>query len=186
MEERELSQEKLPTEEELLSDCRVKLNLGCGREKKEGFLNVDIVPEFQPDVLDDVTILTKINTNSADGILARDVIEHVSFLKIGPTLRNWCRVLKKGGKLVIQTPNIQTISQNIIERIEDIEYVKMMIRRIYGGQEYETNYHFNSFTPQILKDLLEGSGFEVIASYPVLDLKAPDYDTNMTVIAQKR
>ena len=48
----------------------MKLNLGCYDRKIDGFINVDIREDVEPDVPDDVFKLEKFEKNSADLIYA--------------------------------------------------------------------------------------------------------------------
>ena len=172
MEEKELSQKKI--------------NLGAGNLKKSGYTNVDINSNFKPDVVADVRKLP-FDDNYADEILARDVLEHIPHKETKKTLLEWKRILKKGGKLIIQTPNLQTIANYMLdsEKVDDIDYINDLIRRIYGGQNYEFNYHFAGFTPETIMNLLKSIGFKDIKVNPVKDLESKDYLFNLVAMCIK-
>lgn len=82
-----------------------KLNLGCGTDQREGdeWLNVDAVPECNPDVVVDLTDRPwPFEPNSAEYILASHVFEH--FEDTEEVLRECARVLEPGGELEIRLP----------------------------------------------------------------------------------
>ena len=172
MEEKELSQKKI--------------NLGAGNLKKSGYTNVDINSNFKPDVVADVRKLP-FDDNYADEILARDVLEHIPHKETKKTLLEWKRILKKGGKLIIQTPNLQTIANYMldIDKIDDIDYINDLIRRIFGGQDFKENFHCAGFTPETIRELLKSIRFKDIKVNPVKDLESKDYLFNLVAICIK-
>lgn len=56
----------------------VKLNLGCGDNKYERFINVDISGEFSPDIICDLEKGLPFKDDTIDEIVANHVIEHLS------------------------------------------------------------------------------------------------------------
>lgn len=159
-----------------------KLNLGSGSDYRKGYINIDSNPKFNPDKTIDVRKLI-FEDDSIDEILARDILEHIPLAECEALLKDWHRMLKLNGKLIIQTPNLLTISEKIING--SFPTVITMVKRIFGGQDYSGNFHQNGFTPFTLDCLLKKIGFREIKVYPVKDLKTPDYDTNMVVEAIK-
>lgn len=91
----------------------LKLNLGCGENYKEGYVNVDIDPKVNPDVVADVNITPWIwaKSDSVDRIEMNNLAEHLkNFIDIAEEC-HW--VLKNGGILWIKVPFIKTeISKN--------------------------------------------------------------------------
>ena len=82
----------------------VKLNLGCGDKILPGYVNVDVASERagkQPDVICDVRKLDKFDTGHADEILAVHVVEHFWRWEVVDILKEWVRVLKPGGKMIL-------------------------------------------------------------------------------------
>lgn len=81
----------------------MKLNLGCGIDKKEGFVNVDYHNDFNPDVVADLNGTLPFPKECAEYVEASHVLEHLN----NPTdfLMECHRVLKGGGVLKILTPH---------------------------------------------------------------------------------
>ena len=80
-----------------------KLNLGCGRDLKKGWINLDFIKGDGVDVVHDLNQLPlPFEYKSFDFVLCKDVIEHVSFI---PLINDIHRILKKGGVLKIRTPH---------------------------------------------------------------------------------
>src|SRR4030042_1805474 len=79
----------------------IKLNLGCGFEKKEGFINVDLV---DADVIADLNNSWDfIESGSVDYVLASNIFEHLTD-KI-KTMNELYKILKPGGQAEIYVPS---------------------------------------------------------------------------------
>lgn len=76
-----------------------KLNLGCGFDLREGYLNVDMNVWHKPDLLADVRKLGFLPAQYYEEILAQDVLEHLPRTETLRVLAHWNRPLKMGGKL---------------------------------------------------------------------------------------
>jgi len=137
----------------------LKLNLGCGLDKRQGYVNIDCRPECNPDLLHDLTKPLPYSDNSVDEIIAKDLLEHFSHHDVERILQDWYRVLKPGGKIYIQTPDMCTIALKILNG--ELWSWKQISYWVYGGQEYPQNYHKSGFTSPTLTALLHKIGFKV-------------------------
>lgn len=85
-----------------------KLNLGCGFDKRDGFINADNFPECQPDVLVNIEQTPwPFEDDQFDYILMKHVLEHVGATIEGFTqvMRELYRVLAPGGQVEIHVPH---------------------------------------------------------------------------------
>jgi SAM-dependent methyltransferase len=81
-----------------------KLNLGSGGSKKEGYVNIDWNNVVKPDIMHDLNKFPyPIKDNEFDLIEARHVLEHLD--KPFEVMKEIHRILKPGGKLIIQVPH---------------------------------------------------------------------------------
>jgi SAM-dependent methyltransferase len=95
----------------------IKLNLGCGDKILSGYINVDVVPERAsqvPDVICDVRSLSVFESGYADEILAVHVVEHFWRWEVVDILKEWVRVLKPGGVMILECPNLLSACQEFI------------------------------------------------------------------------
>lgn len=82
-----------------------KLNLGCGREIKRGYLNVDIVKLKGVDkVLDANKVPYPFKDNYFDEILVHSVMEHLD-IDLDILMKELYRIIKKKGKLIVIVPH---------------------------------------------------------------------------------
>lgn len=83
----------------------MKLNLGCGFKKLEGYINVDLYPLFEPDLCLDLNAdYWPIDDASVDEVYAAHVLEHLTAPLVA-VMKNIYRVLKPGGKLHVRLPH---------------------------------------------------------------------------------
>lgn len=81
-----------------------KLNLGCGEDKKEGYVNLDWSPLVHPDVAHDLNELPyPFKDNEFDLIEAYHVLEHLD--KPFLIMKEFHRILKPEGTLHIKVPH---------------------------------------------------------------------------------
>ncbi len=95
----------------------MKLNLGCGDKILEGYVNVDVAESRggkKPDVLCDLRKLD-FEDGSADEILAVHVVEHFWRWEVADILREWVRVLKPGGRMILECPNLISACEALLK-----------------------------------------------------------------------
>lgn len=86
----------------------MKLNLGCGQNKKEGYTNVDKFPQGSPDIIMDLEVTPwTFDDNSVDEILLNHVLEHLgadvnTFFSI---IKEMYRVCKNGAIVQVNVPH---------------------------------------------------------------------------------
>jgi ubiquinone/menaquinone biosynthesis C-methylase UbiE len=79
----------------------VKLNIGCGKKRIEGYVNIDVSDKFRPDVIADMCRLPY-KDGTIDEIYTSHTLEHVRDFRKG--MKEMHRVLKQGGTLTIVVP----------------------------------------------------------------------------------
>jgi len=87
----------------------LKLHLGCGTKKLEGWVNIDSVKACHPDLVHDITQRLPYEDLTADEILAEDLLEHFDKYLRFIVFYEWVRVLKTGGIVRVQVPDFKKI-----------------------------------------------------------------------------
>lgn len=82
-----------------------KLNLGCGEDYRENYVNVDVSGEVNPDVQADIVeYLEGLEDGCVDEILAYHVLEHLPPGDLIKCFQEMERVLVSGGVIRVKVP----------------------------------------------------------------------------------
>jgi predicted SAM-dependent methyltransferase len=156
----------------------LRLHLGCGWKRFEGYVNVDLWINESTDVICNVTRLPWPD-NSADIIENYHVIEHISHVKVRDALTDWHRVLKPGGKLVVECPHFDDAVKEYLSGNE------ARLINIFGRQRSYGDAHLYGYNPQRLKRLLKEIGFVEIQEYPPNSSQSSD-EPSFRIECQKK
>jgi SAM-dependent methyltransferase len=84
-----------------------RLNLGCGRDHREGFLNIDSIDGIGADLVWDLNRTPyPLPEGQFDEILALDVVEHLE--DVMRFMEESWRLLRPGGEIRITTPHFSS------------------------------------------------------------------------------
>jgi ubiquinone/menaquinone biosynthesis C-methylase UbiE len=150
----------------------VKINLGCGIHPVAGFTNVDLysledLKRAEGALSGAVVKGTYIQADvrylpfkdeSADYILASEVIEHIPFREVYATLQEWIRVLKKGGRMVITCPDFTALAEQWLETPFSMDSYGELAQGIYGNQMAQGEFHQTPLSAKILQFYLSQLG----------------------------
>jgi len=108
----------------------LSLNVGCGTDYREGFVNIDgsdVLPRVDQ-VIDFNSAKLSDHFGEIDHILCNDFIEHFFHWEAVSLLEDFYRVLRGGGTLELRVPD----SEWIINSDKPTEW---KLRQMYGGQD---------------------------------------------------
>lgn len=167
----------------------MRLNLGCGDDIRDGYVNVDLYGKC--DVRADLTVFPwPFADSSVEEVMMLDFLEHVPWAKTEDILRESWRVLVSGGQLVVQVPDAEHCCRALgmirpfmcnscgWEFPEDDlranffmcgkcsrswdEIALAAAHRMFGGQDRPGNWHHMGFSQLLLRQLLLKNGFDNI------------------------
>ena len=153
----------------------MKLHIGCGEKYLPGYKHIDIIKREHIDYVTDARDLYNIvneGGHCVEEIYACHVLEHFGRGEIDYVLYEWARVLKKGGVLRVAVPDFSAIAAEYA-RNGNLDAV---LGLLYGGQNYEYNFHYQTYDLNRLKGLLEKAGFIDIKKYDWQSFLPPEYD----------
>ena len=153
----------------------MKLHLGCGDRRIEGFINIDIQDSPTVDVIADIMDLPY-EPNTVDVIYSCCMLEHFGRNNNLKFFRNtcwtdvieyWHKILKPGGELFISVPDFKAVCE---EYLKNGDISKIMGITI-GGQKNEEDLHGMIFDYESLSAELN-KGFVNISRYNWQDFDA--------------
>ena len=168
----------------------LRLNLGCGAKHLPGYVNVDFADnhsKLKPDVACDLHKLP-FEDDYADEILSVHVIEHFWRWEVRDVLKEWVRVLKPGGLMVLECPNLLTACQEFVKNSDvlgDTDGAKTLWV-FYGDPQWKDTHmvHRWGYTPNTLGTIMQECGLEKLARAPAQFKQREPRD--MRVIGYKR
>ena len=142
----------------------MRINLGSGERPIHGFVNVDALPGAPGvDVVADISQRLPFEDGSASLIYAAHLLEHFPHAEVPRLLREWRRVLRDGGQLLVAVPDLDVIARMLNERRGWFTPPHApWVGAIYGGQKDEYDFHKAGFTAPWLAHLLTEAGFGAV------------------------
>jgi SAM-dependent methyltransferase len=105
-------------------DQAIRLNLGCGNKRKEGFLGIDKFPCAAVDLVADITEPLPFEDSSVSEVWADNVIEHVQ--DIPALMSEVHRICRDGAEVTLITPHYTSISSwNDPTHVHHLSYFSM-------------------------------------------------------------
>ncbi len=134
----------------------MKLHIG-GTARKEGWTILDVEERPEVDVIANAEQLP-FEDGSAEAIYASHVLEHFSLATVPKVLREWNRVLVRGGQLYLSVPDLDKLNILMLkERSGDGKL--LLMRMMFGGQTNAYDFHYVGLYWEILRQFLQESGF---------------------------
>lgn len=145
-----------------------KMNLGCSSRPLPTYVNVDVQEKFHPDVVCNVESLGFAANNEFDLIRASHVLEHFELKDCKMVLREWWRVLKPGGYLVVCVPYYEALSWRTVLwpaglALDERTMLNGWINGLFALDLPPEYRHKIVFSEASLTGLLHECGFRVVA-----------------------
>jgi len=160
----------------------IKLNVGCGNKCLDGYVNIDVAQRDgkQPDIEADIRDLP-LDENYADELMAIHVIEHFYEWEVNDVIQEWKRVLKPGGKIILECPDLIKATLGIINHVSLGVPIsaRMSMWALYGDPSHKDPLmcHRWAYTPHTLAQKLAENGFtdikheEAVYHWPQRDMR---------------
>jgi hypothetical protein len=134
----------------------VRLNLGCGHIALDGYLNVDRRALPGVDIVAEVDHLP-FEAEQVDEIFSAHLLEHFPQEQlVRQLLPYYYNLIRSGGQFRAVVPDAEAM----IREYNNGGYPYEDLREVlYGGQDYDGDFHFNMFTPASLSKMLVDAGF---------------------------
>ncbi len=143
----------------------LKLHLGCGEQHLDGYVNIDHPPsehsvqaQGAADIFADITRLS-FPPQSVDEIRLHHVFEHFDRVTALVLLCRWHHWLKLGGRLVIETPDMNASAALL--HFDDYSYKQKqaVLRHVFGSNEASWAVHWDGWYEEKYRRVLTEIGF---------------------------
>jgi SAM-dependent methyltransferase len=130
----------------------LRLDIGSGRFPKKGFVTVDRyeVADIEADMWE-----IPLEDDSVEEISCSAAMEHIPFMKVAPTLKEFYRILRPGGRLTVEVPDHDYVAKYWLNG-QDRGWALVMM---YGIQTHPGEFHRCCWNVQGLAGDLQFSGF---------------------------
>jgi predicted SAM-dependent methyltransferase len=129
----------------------------------DGWTNCDIQVSPKaprpPEILCDVKSIP-LEDECADVVMALHLLEHFYQWEAPAVVQEWRRLLKPGGKLILELPNLEAACRNLLKGMKD----QMSMWPLYGDPGHKDPYmcHRWGYTPKTVVKFLKQQGFKKI------------------------
>lgn len=152
----------------------MKLNVCCGKRVMDGWTNIDVVraPDAprDPEVLCDVVAGIPLQDACASVVMCVHGFEHFYRWHAEQVLDDWYRLLKPGGLLILELPDLVKCCQNYIDgKMRGGKDPDQLARwGIYGDPRTNDPFmnHRWGYSPAELSAILQRHGFKEVKELP--------------------
>jgi GT2 family glycosyltransferase len=143
-----------------------RLDIGSGENPKgpKHYYHIDIDPQFKDvEFLQNVTNLSNFEDGSVSEIFTSNVLEHIFYKDVPPTVYEWSRVLCQGGKIHIRVPNFRWVMEQYVARRWKMSFIPgtdlNAMHVVYGGDhDGAPHMHRAGFDRDTLSELMRDAG----------------------------
>jgi predicted SAM-dependent methyltransferase len=148
-----------------LQPIGIKIHFGCGNVNLPGWINIDALSSPHIHIVGSIEALKTFSQNSVDLIYACHVLEHLSVTECKRFIDIAYNILKSGGTLLLSVPDFRSLVNLYIETDNLID----IHPAIFGGQDYEFNFHKQGFDRLKISNDLSKTGFHSIENWSSLE-----------------
>lgn len=153
----------------------MRLNVGCGGRRLPGYTGVDVTTRPAADIVAPAGAIP-LPDGSCEEVMAIHLFEHLLPWEAPAVLAEWHRLLKPGGRLVLEMPDLRKCCENVLTILAGGTILagkhpnQAGMWGLYGDERLEDPYmlHRWGYTFQTIRPMLEAAGFREITEHPTV------------------
>lgn len=163
----------------------LRINAGSGQRRfgtpEFPWVNCDINPRWEPDVVCDCARMSMFDDGSADIIVAHHTLEHYGCGDGDGMIRECHRILCHGGSLIICVPDMRALATAWLQgRIS----TQIYLTNVYGAfMNSDSDRHRWGFDTESLKAFIKTCGFDAVKSFDWRDIPGSDIARDWWVLS---
>jgi hypothetical protein len=142
----------------------VKINMGCGNRRLDGYFGIDAVARPAADLVAPADKVP-LDDGCAAELLAVHLVEHFFEWEVPGLLAEWYRLLAPGGRLILEMPDLRKCARNLIEGRQERKPGQLSLWGIFGDETlrdplmmHKSGWWFDRLAP-----LVRAAGFVKVA-----------------------
>ncbi len=156
----------------------MKLHLGCGKIRFDGYVNIDRRLTIATDLIGDVCALPFAN-GSLQQIESYHLVEHIARPAVASVLAHWFDLLAPNGQLVMELPDFDAAVVRYLGGADEA------LNSIFGLQRFVGDAHFFGYNEARISRLCTEAGFSDVRIESATDYHTT-IETCLRVVATKR
>mgnify|MGYP003440759565 FL=1 len=166
----------------------MRLNIGCGGKRIEGYTGVDAVERPGADIVAKADAIP-LPDGSVNEIMAIHLFEHFYRWECDGVLDEWHRLLRPGGRLIMEMPDLMKTCKNVVDGIMKggKEPDQLTLWSLYGDPRQRDVFmsHHWAWTPTSIKAILKEHGFIKVAEEPTIYQPAGREHRDMRIVCER-
>lgn len=140
----------------------LKVHLGSGPINLQGWINIDVRNYSHTHLFQKDFHLKQFTPGSIEEIYMSHVLEHFSFIEAENLLIQLHEKLDHRGLIRISVPSFDSMVRIYLDNKKDLSSIS---GPLFGGQDYEYNFHKSVYNKNSLTALLKKCGFKNIVEW---------------------
>lgn len=132
----------------------MRLHIGCGKVRLMGYLNIDLYDGDEHIDCSNILESKKEWEGKVEEIVGYHVFEHFPYKDAKRAMKQYYQLLKDGGKLVLEMPDMELIAQMYLDNPDELTCMYM-----WGNQSEPGQFHYWGWDKRTLLKLAKDCGF---------------------------
>jgi predicted SAM-dependent methyltransferase len=139
----------------------ILLNIG-GISARPGWINVNAQAGPGIHLQAHMSEMSMFPDDTVTAIYSSHTFEHIPYftnVSALTTLKEWYRVLRPGGRLMVAVPDMRVLAKAILDDSLDLQDRFQLMKMVFGAQTDDYDFHYAGYDLELLSSFLRSAGF---------------------------